>query len=100
MVFFEFYLESCGMSVDLEIKGYKLIFDLFKKLKIFHVFLVLNIISIDQNKNLHIFYKKNSKVELHSSKTFFWWPNSNFAIFSCKMSVTFEFGHEILCLET
>ena len=41
---------------------------------------------------MHIFYMKNSKVELHSSKISFWWSNSNFAIFSYKMSVTFEFG--------
>ena len=67
-----------------------------------YVFLVklLNITSTDKNRNMHILYKKNSKVEQHSSKTFFWWPSSNFAIFSCKMSVTFESVQGILCLET
>ena len=49
---------------------------------------------------IYSFYKKNSKVELYSSKTFFWWPSSNFAIVSCKMSVTFELDQDILCLET
>ena len=36
------------------------IFDLFSNFKNFHVFLVkvLNIISLDQNRNMHIFYKK------------------------------------------
>ena len=43
--------------------------------KIFNVFVVkvLNITSVDKKRNMHIFYKKkNSKVELHSSKTSFW----------------------------
>ena len=37
------------------------IFDLFMNFSIFHVFLVkiLNITSIDKNRNTHIFYKKN-----------------------------------------
>ena len=49
---------------------------------------------------MHIIYKKNSKVELYSSRTFFWWPSSNFAILSCKMSVTFDLRQDILFLET
>ena len=37
------------------------IFELFFNFKNFHVFLIklLNIISIDQNQNMHIFFKKN-----------------------------------------
>ena len=54
----------------------------------------------DKNRSMHTFYKKNSKVELHSSKMFFLRPNSNFAIFSCEMSVTFDSNQEIPCLET
>ena len=60
----------------------------------------LNITSSDQNKNMHIVYKKFFKVELHSCKTSFWWLSSNFAIFSCEMNVTFESGHDIICLES
>ena len=48
---------------------------------------------------MHIFYKKNSKVELHSSKFFCWWLSSNSSIFSCKMSMTFESRQDILYLE-
>ena len=56
-----------------------LILDLFSNFKFFHVFLVkvLSIILDDQNRN-----------------------SSNFAIFSCKMDVTFESSQDILCLET
>ena len=46
------------------------------------------------------FTRKISKVELHSSKTLFWWLSSNFAISSCIVSVPFEYGQDILCLET
>ena len=62
---------------------------------------VLNITSIDQNENMHILYKKKkSKVELHLSKNLFWWFSQNFAIFSYKMCVTFDFGQNILHFET
>ena len=60
---------------------------------------LLNITSVDQNRNMHIIYKKNSEVELQSSKTLFWWFSSNFEIFSYRMSVTFESSQDILCLE-
>ena len=49
---------------------------------------------------MHIIFEKISKIELHSSKTLFWWLSSNFAIFSCKMSVTFESSQDILCSKT
>ena len=64
----------------------------FSILIIFHVFLVkvLNIILSNKIRNLTYFIRKNLKVELHSSNILFWWLSSNFAIFSCKMSVTFE----------
>ena len=45
-----------------------------------------------------MFYKKNSKVELHSSKSLFWWSCSNFDIFSCKACSYFYFGPMILYL--
>ena len=73
--------------------GIFLFLTFFSILIFFYVFLakVLNLVLIDQ-KNKHILYKKNSKVELHSSITFFWWPSSNFANFSCKMS---DFGNRL-----
>ena len=71
-------------------------------LNVFHVTLVkvLNIISADQNINMYMLYKKNLKVELHPSKTFFWWLSSNFVIFCCKMIVTFDFGQDMVCSKT
>ena len=61
--------------------------NLYFNFSFFHVFKVnvQNIISIDQKKICTYFTRKNSKVELHSSKTFFWWHISNFAVFSCIM---------------
>ena len=75
--------------------------NLFFNIKFSHVFLIksLSIKLCDKNRNMHTFYKKNSKVQPHSTKSFFWWPSSNFAIFSSEMSVTFDFGQDILCLE-
>ena len=61
---------------------------------------VLNITIADQNRNMNIFYKKNSEVELHSSNTFFCWPTLHFAIVSWKIHVTFESSQDILHLET
>ena len=46
------------------------------------------------------FTRKNSKVELHPSKTLFWWFSPNFAIFPYKTSAAFDSGQDILCLET
>ena len=50
----------------------KFSFDLFFNLNFFHVFLikVLNIISTNQNRYMHDFTRKNSKVELHLSNFF------------------------------
>ena len=49
--------------------------EFFFKFNFFHVIFlikVLNIISSNQNRNIHIFFKKkNPKVKLHLSKTFF-----------------------------
>ena len=36
------------------------------------------------------FTRKKSVVELHSSKTIFWWHSSNLAIFSCEINVAFD----------
>ena len=77
----------------------KLLLTFFNFINFMYFVQIFNIKSTDKNRNMHIFYQKNSKVELHSSKTFFWWPSSNFAIFSCKICVTFEIGHDLLCLE-
>ena len=60
----------------------------------------LNIISVEKKEICTYFTRKNSKVELHSSKTIFWLPSSNFANFFGKMSATFESGQNILYLET
>ena len=64
------------------------VFDLFFNLIFVHVFVVklINITSSDKNRNMHIIYKKNPEVELHSFKTFFSGLVQIFAIFSCKMS--------------
>ena len=51
--------------------GIFFVFDIFFNFNFFHVFLV-------------------KVLNIHSSKTFFWLLSSNFTIFSCKMSVTFE----------
>ena len=58
----------------------------FSIINFFHVFLVnvLNIISVVKKEICTYFTKKNSKVELNLSNTFFWWPSSNFAIFFVK----------------
>ena len=79
----------------------KMFFDLYFNFRKFHVFLVkvLNITQLTEIEICTHFTRKNSKVG-YSSKTFFWWLSSNFAIFSCKMSVTFDSGQDILCLET
>ena len=44
------------------------------------------------------FVRKIPKVELHPSKTFFWWPSSTFDILFCKISVAFDFDQDILSL--
>ena len=54
----------------------KIYLNFFSNLKFFSVFLVkvLHIVSADQKKNIDVLYKKkikNSKVELHPSKSFF-----------------------------
>ena len=61
---------------------------------------ILNVTVADRNQSMHICLKKNSLVELQSSKTFFAWLSSKFPIFFCEMSVIFDTGHNILCLET
>ena len=77
------------------------IFDLFFNFNYFHVFLVkILIIILAKIEICTYFTRKSSKVELHLSKTFFWWFSSNFAIFSCKMSLFFKSGQDIICLET
>ena len=51
----------------------KINFQLFYEFYFFHIFLVkvLNLILTDQNRNMHIIARKDSRVELHSSKTSF-----------------------------
>ena len=57
-------------------------------------------ITLLKHKYAQTLQGKISKVELHLFKTFLWWLSSNFAIFSCELSVTFDFGHDILYLKT
>ena len=45
---------------------------------------------------MHTFYKKKfPKLNYIHLKPFFWWLSSNFAIYSCKMNVTFDSSQDI-----
>ena len=58
----------------------------------FMYFSVLNIISADRNRNMHIFFRKKfGRLKYIHVKL---------CNFSCKMSVIFESGQDILCSET
>ena len=48
---------------------------------------------------MHIFYKKKISKLNYIYLKLFWWLHSNFAIFSCTMSVIFESNLNILCEE-
>ena len=77
-------ITSFCQRITFEITQKKFTSNFFSNLKNFNAFLVkvLNIVSFNKNRNLNVLYKRNSEVELHSSKSFFGSSCTNFGIFS------------------